>query len=60
MRKLRKDIEDPYPKLQKDLRVLGFQLGCEEMRGLRGASHSKGRSEHRRMLNKLHKLLKVT
>ena len=60
MRKQRKDIEDPFPKLQKDLRELGFRLACDEMRGLRGSSHTKGRTEHRRMLNKLYSLTKVT
>jgi hypothetical protein len=60
MRKQQKDIEDPYPKLQGDLRALGFRLGCEEMRGLRGPSHAKSKIEHRRMLNKLYSLTKAS
>jgi len=60
MRRLAKDLEDPFPKLQQDLRALGFQLACEEMRGLRGPAHGNNRREHRRMLNKLYSLTKVT
>ena len=51
--------DDPYPSLQSALRKLGFQLGCEEMMGLRRKDHSVRKAEHRRMLNKLHRLLKV-
>jgi len=59
MRKISSIVDDPYPSLQTSLRRLGFQLGCEEVMGLRRRDHSKRKAEHRRMLNKLHRLLKV-
>ena len=59
MRKNTAITDDPYPSLQSALRRLGFQLGCEEVMGLRRRDHGKRKSEHRRMLNKLHRLLKV-
>ena len=60
MRKPTSYLEDPYPKLQKDLRILGFELGCEEMGGLRRPQHGKRRQEHYRMLNKLYRLTKAS
>ena len=60
MRKRNDYLEDLYPKLQRDLRTLGYQLACEEMRGVRGGEHIKGKKEHRRMLNKLYSLIKVS
>jgi len=51
--------EDQYPELQSEIRRIGFELAREDLLRSRKPNYAGRRLEHRKLLNKYYKLVKM-